>query len=114
MKLLAGEPEVAAKAPARLALEPWEAPASAVALRGLAAVLLRGEEALLVSSNEDEATGIGEGRGTAGLKASANSSRLTKLLPSESSLLMIAMTSESVAMKPLSLRKVWMFLWLRE
>ena len=84
-----------------------------MALRGEAAVRLRGEEALLVSSKAEVELGRGEGTGMAVLVASANSSRVTLLSPSESSLLMMAMISASVAMKPLSLKKVWMFLWLR-
>lgn len=106
--------------------EPWEAPRlelewarvapapPSVCLSGLAAVLLRGEEALLDSSRAaaEVLEGRGLGRGIAGLRASAHSSRVIRLSPSESILLMIEITSPSVAMKPLSLRKDWMFLWL--
>jgi hypothetical protein len=86
----------------------------ASALKGEAAVLLRGEDGLLLSSKATEVTvEAGTGLGIAGLTASANSSSITLLSPSASSLLMIAMTSASVATNPFNLRKVWMFLWLR-
>jgi len=114
--VLEGEPWVAARPAPRLVLEwlrPARPPTDSVWRRGLAAVLLRGEEGRFVSSKLELGTTTGA-EGTEVLVASANSSKLTVLLPSESILLMMAITSPSVAMKPLSLRKDWMFLWLRE
>ena len=112
VKVLAGEPEEAANP--RFELEAAKVAPAPSALRGEVAVLLSGEEGLLVSSNAAAVeVGPGRGAGIAGLSASANSSRRTLLSPSASSLLMIAMISASVATNPLSLKKVWMFLWLR-
>ena len=59
----------------------------------------------------EEVAPRGLGRGIAGLRESAHSSRVIRLSPSESILLIIEMTSPSVAIKPFSLRKLWMFLW---
>ena len=105
VKVRAGEPP---KAAPRLELEAARVAPAPSALRGEVAVLLRGEDGLpLDSSKVDEAVaGAGRGLGIAGLRPSANSSSMTLLSPSASSLLMIAMTSASVAMKPLSLKKV--------
>jgi hypothetical protein len=108
VKLLAGDPWEAPRPAPRLELEAARVTPGASALKGEVAVLLRGDEGLLDSSKAEVtvAEGTGRGEGIAGLRASANSSRSTLLSPSASSLLMIAMTSASVAMKPLSLRKV--------
>ena len=108
VKVRAGEPLVAPKPAPRLELEAARVTPAPSALRGEVAVLLRGEDGLpLDSSKVDElVTGAGRGLGIAGLRPSANSSSMTLLSPSASSLLMIAMTSASVAMKPLSLKKV--------
>ena len=105
VKVRAGEPP---KAAPRLELEAARVAPAPSALRGEVAVLLRGEDGLpLDSSKVDEAVaGAGRGLGIAGLSPSENSSSMTLLSPSASSLLMIAMTSASVAMKPLSLKKV--------
>lgn len=113
-KLLAGEPLVAAKPAPRVELEaPRVAPAPS-ALSGEVAVLLKGDDGLFDSSKAaEEVVAAGRGLGIAGLTASANSSSMTLLSPSASSLLMIAITSPSVATNPFNLRKVWMFLWLR-
>jgi len=112
--VLAGEPWLAERPAPRLVAEAVKParPAVSVWRRGLAAVLLRGEEGLLLSSKEELGRTVGA-VGTEVLVPSANSSKLIVLLPSESSLLIMAMTSPSVAMKPFSLRKDWMFLWLR-
>lgn len=110
--VLAGEPWLPERPAPRLVAEAVK-PAVSVWRRGLAAVLLRGEEGLLLSSKEELGRTVGA-VGTEVLVASANSSKLIVLLPSESSLLIMAMTSPSVAMNPFSLRKDWMFLWLRE
>lgn len=110
--VLAGEPWLAERPAPRLVAEAVK-PAVSVWRRGLAAVLLRGEEGLLLSSKEELGRTVGA-VGTEVLVPSANSSKLIVLLPSESSLLIMAMTSPSVAMNPFSLRKDWMFLWLRE
>ena len=74
------------------------------------AVLLRGDDDLFDSSYETVLTGSGLGRGIDGRSPSANSSSVTLLSPSESSLLTIAISSDSVATNPLSLRKEAIFL----
>ena len=108
VKVRAGEPLEAPKPAPRLELEAARVAPAPSALRGEVAVLLSGEDGLALDSSKAAEVLIGAGRGLeiAGLKPSANSSSMTLLSPSASSLLMIAMTSASVATKPLSLKKV--------